>query len=273
MADRSVLEVAHAYYNATDQQVLPPELVGCLPLGGGGVVEALYRAHAEERHLRRIVRLDRSMNVVELGCGNGRWALAIAPRVATYVGVDFSAAGIGIAQSRAQEANLCNVSFELSSVGDYRSDRQFGLAYFSAVLQYIDDADLVRIVRSLCESLTPDAQILDRSSLASPHRETVNDGRYSSIYRTADELDALFAECGFRRTYRRRSHRYMRHRIWDRLVRRLPGAMRRQVPDYVRASAPFSYQVIATLSRLEDWLWRPAADAHGRSHDFSLYQR
>ena len=56
--------------------------------------------------------------VVEIGCGTGSTALALAPAVAAYVGTDVSPRMIGIAEGKRREAGADGLSFEARAAGD-----------------------------------------------------------------------------------------------------------------------------------------------------------
>jgi ubiquinone/menaquinone biosynthesis C-methylase UbiE len=56
-------------------------------------------------------RLVRSKRVLDLGCGDGRFALCIAPVALSVVGVDPDPEGITAAKKHARTARLRNVRF------------------------------------------------------------------------------------------------------------------------------------------------------------------
>lgn len=61
-------------------------------------------------------RLGPGMRMVEVGCGTGTTAVALAASVASVRAADISGAMIAIAERRAREAQCDNVRFEVSSV-------------------------------------------------------------------------------------------------------------------------------------------------------------
>src|SRR5690606_38111835 len=66
-------ELVRNYFNKTKQLLFSDE-----------------SAKKEEAFILRWLGERSGLSVLDLGCGNGRWAEALRPRLAHYVGVDFS---------------------------------------------------------------------------------------------------------------------------------------------------------------------------------------
>ncbi|MEO1348525.1 MAG: class I SAM-dependent methyltransferase [Cyanobacteria bacterium J06635_15] len=62
--------------------------------------------------------LQPSMNVLEFGCGTGSTALTHAPYVQHIQAIDFSSNMIAIAQAKAAEQKIQNVTFEQASIDE-----------------------------------------------------------------------------------------------------------------------------------------------------------
>ncbi len=106
--------------------------------------------------------LDRcsDMDVLDFGCGVGRWSLDLAQRGNRVVGVDVSRSMIEIARADAAEKNI-DCQFEVSSVVDIDLGRQFDFVIGVTVLQHVMDpgqmqqavqrlADHVRVGGTIC---------------------------------------------------------------------------------------------------------------------------
>jgi ubiquinone/menaquinone biosynthesis C-methylase UbiE len=48
------------------------------------------KAKHEEKELLKVIKLSPNANVLDLGCGDGRWANLLENKIQKYVGVDFS---------------------------------------------------------------------------------------------------------------------------------------------------------------------------------------
>lgn len=74
----------------------------------------------------------------DLGCGSGRWARFVAPRVGTLHCVDASDAALGVARRTLSEAN--NVQFHQASVGALPFEpASMDFGYSLGVLHHVPD--------------------------------------------------------------------------------------------------------------------------------------
>jgi len=86
--------------------------------------------------------LGRGKDVLEIGCGIGRFQIALSPHVRTAVGIDVSSKMIGVARRRA--AGLANVRFEVCSGLDLAGfqDDVFDLVHAVDSMPYLVEAGL-----------------------------------------------------------------------------------------------------------------------------------
>lgn len=257
-------------YQTGSYDTTPPELIGCSPLGGGGVMEALYRHFFEVRHFQRLVgSLDKSMNVLELGSGNGRWVETLAPRVGHYTAVDLTPEAVAIAQEMAARKNITNVDFHTMSITDFRGNRPYDVIYFSGVSQFLDDGALGKVLDDLALWIKPSTVIVDRSSLNFEARSITDTDTYFSIYRTPGELDAVFAARGLKKTYRASSYRYLRGmEYFDHRPNKYRALLK-----LVAATRPISFHVMNFVIWLADTFNPVDLIKRGWSHDFSVYRK
>lgn len=119
------------------------------------------------RILSRIVRpttlslLDRvgvapGASCLDLGCGGGDVCVELSRLVGPtgqVLGIDMDAATVAIAEREAAAESLANVSFEITTIGDWHSRRQFDLVYGRFILTHLPDpaAALTTCRKSLCQ--------------------------------------------------------------------------------------------------------------------------
>ena len=236
-------------------------------MGGGGLAEIAYRHYHELRHFCRIVPLSRRDSVLELGCGTGRWAVALAPLVARWIGVDLSRRALELARASAAERAIGNVEFVEGTVPGFQATGPFHIAYFSGVTQYLDDASFERALDELRASLEPNAIIVDRSTINEKASENLVCGDHVVNYRSPADLDGQYARIGAHRVYRGRSYRFLRGARW------LPRlGLDRAAAKLLDKTSPISYEALERIAAIADRLRPRKLDGLDRSHDFFLYR-
>ncbi len=95
-------------------------------------------------------------DVLEVGCGVGRLAAVLAPRVKSYTGIDI-APGM-VEEARYRYANLHNVRFLIGNgltVPAVAADRHYSLAFAHAVFIHCPRDVIRSLIASVCDVLTP----------------------------------------------------------------------------------------------------------------------
>lgn len=93
----------------------------------------------------------------DIGCGSGRWAQVVAPRVGLLSLIDASPDALAVARSNL--ADMPNVRFEHASVGDLpMADASLDFAYSLGVLHHVPDTSAA--IRAIAAKLKPGAPFL-----------------------------------------------------------------------------------------------------------------
>ena len=83
-----------------------------------------------------------NMEVLEIGCGTGSTAIIHAPRVKHIRAVDVSSKMLEIAKRKVAEANIKNITFEHSAIGDLRAGEQtLDVVLALSVLHLLEDKE------------------------------------------------------------------------------------------------------------------------------------
>ena len=166
---------------------------------------AIERDKQAKKKIESLLNIGKGMNILDLGCGVGRWGELFCGKGAFYVGVDGSKQMI----KRAEE-NLGGYENKKLLVGNLREiDKisrevaaegqvKFDIIFFCGVLMYLNDNDMSEILRMLPQLLKRGGHICFVESLSEEKRLTLKDifsedlkQNYSAIYRTADEFNKL----------------------------------------------------------------------------------
>jgi SAM-dependent methyltransferase len=156
------------------------------------------RDAAEKKLLFPLLRLDATSQVLDAGCGTGRWAELIIPACKRYFGVDVSPSLIQIAINA--HGDRPNAHFSVCSLDEISLERIDATEHFSHIVSfgvciYLNDDAVLESLRRLLSVAAPHARILLREPVALQNRLTLcehfsedMDQYYNAIYRTEPEF-------------------------------------------------------------------------------------
>jgi choline kinase/SAM-dependent methyltransferase len=241
-------------------------------LGTGESIEIPYRHYWEFNNFKKLLPPSLPLNILELGCGAGRWALSLLPMAQSYVGVDISATQLEVARRALAEYPGAKVRLVEADVAAFEplGDERFTLIYTSGVSQYLHDRELSCLIRKLKKHFTQGGIWIDRSTVVTERERLVRDEpEYFSIYRTPRELTEIFREAGFSGTNTGRSYRILQP-LWfwrKRIVRLMTHWGEKHAPAQ-------AFKAMERISALAEWYRGEAgrgADGIMYSYDFFLF--
>jgi len=120
-----------------------------------GVVNKLFRKSMMMRYEKSLAGCQpiQGKTVIDIGCGPGHYAVALAAQGASRVlGVDFAPGMVEIARKRAESAGVTDrCTFTLGDFLDVSGDDKFDYAIVMGFMDYIEDAGaLMRKVLGVC---------------------------------------------------------------------------------------------------------------------------
>lgn len=238
---------------------------GVPALGGGGETEAAYRVFEEARTLRALVDFRPDDRVLEVGCGNGRWACVLAPRVRSYTGVDLSRPLIAQAREACAARGVANATFVEAAAEEFVPAERCSILYLSGMAQYLEDAALAALVTRLGGGAR---LLIDRSTFHATGRRTVSPDGYASIYRRFSEFVPLVERGGWRLAATRASYVYFSY----------PGRVTRWLArpfwrDVIGATRVVSYPFLRCSARLLQKRFRGSCGMTDYEHAFSIFTR
>jgi ubiquinone biosynthesis O-methyltransferase len=187
------------------------EPAGDLPDLGPGV-SARWRAseigatteRLEGRLIRELVGEINGCRILDVGCGDGEFALELARRGATVTGIDASAAMIDAAKARAKQANV-DITFQVAMAENLPCPAErFDVVTAITILCFVDDA--APVFREIAGVLRPGGRLVigelgKWSSWAALRRIRASLGSQlwrRGRFRTAKELRGLAEQAGLR---------------------------------------------------------------------------
>jgi len=163
---------------------------------------AVERDRWEKATILPLLEIDYSSNVLDVGCGIGRWTQPALDSGAYYTGVDFSESLIRIAKNRFLGVDNCVfIQSAAQNISEKLRERIFTHVIVSGVLIYMNDNEVKNTWEIISKLLVAGGLIYLREPVSSIERLTLKEhwsdelnSCYSSIYRTEEELLKLFRE-------------------------------------------------------------------------------
>lgn len=124
---------------------------------GKEYVEKYAETHSPYRieRLMKYIHLDSTYHVADFACGNGMLMSLVAPKVASYVGVDFSEEFIREANQKKELLDIKNAEFFCSDINDFCDNysESFDCAFAMDFSEHVYDKEWVKILTSIRKSL------------------------------------------------------------------------------------------------------------------------
>ena len=158
----------------------------------------------EKQFILPKLKLNQDKVILDIGCGIGRWAEAVADQCKEYYGVDFSSEMIAVAKENIKKEN-CH--FYTMSLVDALSDskitaRKYDIVLMVGVSMYINEEELIKCYHGLKRLAKRDTLFYFEESVGKKERLTLNHiwsedlkDYYAAIYRTREEYKSLIREC------------------------------------------------------------------------------
>lgn len=194
---------------------------------------ARFAENQDQFRLSRLLphmRIAADASVVDLACGNGMLMPFVAPRVATYTGVDFSPEFVRAAKAHAEAAGVSNASFFCEDISTFCRQRtgHFDVAFAMDFSEHVYDAEWVGILRSIRQSLKPGASFFLHTPNASYFIERLKTAgvlrqlpEHVAVRDAASNI-SLLEEAGFREIEVTFLPHYEKRQAWIHHFRRSP---------------------------------------------------
>jgi ubiquinone/menaquinone biosynthesis C-methylase UbiE len=197
--------------NYWNNLIKDPEIDGVCAFGGGNAIERYYRSYFEKRNFIKFFSKKQKPNLLEVGCGSGRWAFALSKYLTHYTGIDISKISIDTAIKSCQSKNINNCDFYNIHTLEFNTNQKFDIIYFGGVTQYMEDDEFSNAVFHLKKFLKPCGIFIDRSTVSLEiSRNFINKNDYFAIYRTESEITDIFKNANFKKVRSQNSYQFLR---------------------------------------------------------------
>ena len=183
-------ETVSRYWSTADASILGPYMMDGFgfPAGAGR-----FRFRAECRIVHRLIHgANPDGCVLDLGSGIGFWAEYFARRFSRVVAVEASKPLYEALEARC--APSPNVKTIHGDVMLFRPEEQYDVVFLGGLLMYLNEEEVVCLLRTLIPSLQPGGVILCRETTVRKGT-TTRQGDYQAVYRSVADYERIFADC------------------------------------------------------------------------------
>jgi len=126
--------------------------------------EAMQGEKRSDQRLRRLmplIHLDTSMNVIDIGCGDGKLLGYMYDKVGQYTGIDFSQRWIDQAKLRADRLGANNVTLQVGDIVEFSQSNldRYDSAFTMDFSEHVYDDAFINIYRAIRKILKPGGKL------------------------------------------------------------------------------------------------------------------
>ncbi len=179
------------YWNNATPSILGPYMMDGFgfPAGAGR-----FRFRAETRIVQRLIRgVNTRGAALDLGCGAGYWTEYFARDFKSVVAVEGSGPMVEATKQRCSPYSNVNVIH--GDVLAFEPDGRYALVFLGGMLMYLNESDVIDLLRKVIPFLEAGAIVLCRESTVRGGTLS-RQGAYQVVYRSVRTYTDIFMKCG-----------------------------------------------------------------------------
>ena len=180
------------YWNEARPSILSPYMMEGFgfPAGAGQ-----FRFRGESGIVERLIQGTNSDGIVlDLGSGIGSWTGFFRQRFAKVVAVEASKSLYEALETKC--ARWSNVETIHGDVMSFEPKDRYDLVFLGGLLMYLNEEDVVSLLRRIIPFLAPNAVVLCRETTVREGTVT-REGEYQAVYRSVENYARIFESRGF----------------------------------------------------------------------------
>lgn len=227
-----------SYWNKANPSILGPYMME----GFGFPASAgRFRFRAESRIVRQLIRsvnANYAGTVLDMGSGVGYWTEYFAQQFGKVVAVEASKP---LYEAMVQRCSPCNnVSPIHDDVLSFEPGEHYSLIFLGGMLMYLNECDVITLLRKVVPFLEPGGIILCRESTVRSGT-VIREGNYQAVYRSIQTYMRIFKKCGLSVTQVELNVPYILMQIGCESIRKW------------KANVPGTLQIIPAVGHMVYW--------------------
>ena len=208
-----------------------PTILGPYMMDGYGFPASAgkFRFGIEEQVVEKLIQnLDRNGAALDLGSGMGFWAEKFAHSFARVDALEGSSSLYSDLEKRCSKHS--NMRAFLGNALSFQPDQRYQLIFLGGLLMYLDENDVVILLKRLKQYLEPGGIILCRESTVRDQTFILK-GEYTAVYRSVKSYASLFQQSGLALRHHEKNEAYILLQMGCELIDKWKGL----VPEPVQA--------------------------------------
>ena len=151
------------------------------------------------KHIRHILNPEGTL--LDIGCGNGRWARTLCKYVKTIDACDYCEDFIEVAKEISSQQKINNIRYFCASADNLNLEKEYDHVLIVGVLHYLDPEMYNNAICEITKAVKPGGYVIIRDPFGVGKQFELHgvysqaaDGEYHAIYRTSDYMIEKFGE-------------------------------------------------------------------------------